>query len=869
MKKILLIDNFDSFTFNLVDYFKQLGCKVEIHRNTMHPAEIENINPDLIVFSPGPSIPSNAGNMMKMIEMYKEKYAMFGVCLGHQAFIEAFGGKLKFIEPVHGKSSEVEHDGKGIFANIPQNFKAGRYHSLVAEEVPDCFEVSAKTGDIVMAIRHKELPIIGVQFHPESVLSMRDGNGFKLIANLICENFIEKTVANHTTPEEQKDYLENLEITAEKLAEFAKSLLPEKLNMPEAIDLCGTGGSGLNRINTSTISAFLANRAGVKIAKHGNKAASGRFGSFDLLEAMEVDFKDPEKDFAHTGLAFIYARQFHPAMKHFAAVRKEIKGKTIFNLLGPLLNPAQPERQIIGVSSKEDMQIMIEACQLLGKKHVLVVHGSDGLDEVTLTGKTFVAELFEGKIKHYEITPEDFGLTRCEFEKIEGGENLKIAQQILNGECQTRHLDLALLNTALILHFTGKAKNYKEALELAQKLAIAPSTKSFKNALKNRALICEFKRKSPSQGQLSEKTPQEVVDFYEANGAAALSILTNKERFNGSVKDLSVKTNLPILMKDFITTKEQIYAGRKHGANAILLIAALLDAKQIDEFIMIARSLKMHALVEVHNKEELEKVLTTKAEIIGVNNRNLETLEIDIRTALKLLPLIPKDKITVAESGYNKDNIHFALADAALIGTALIKDPESLKEMKGKIFKACGIRTKEAAEFCEAHKIPLAGLNFVASSKRKITLEQAKELRPIFQNTLVAGIFQNQDLEEVNRIAAELNLDFVQLSGQESPEYCAQIDKPLIKTITSQDQNDYKAALYIIDGHNPGSGQTHDLSLINIKRPFLIAGGITPDNASRILSRLPNSLGIDVASGIESDGQTDNEKISKLQKSCK
>ncbi len=184
-KKILMIDNFDSFTFNIVDYMEQLGAQVSVYRNDVDPSIIAKINPELIVISPGPSVPKNAGNLMKMIEVSYEKYPIFGVCLGLEALIEFFGGSLKFTTPVHGKSSPIHHDGKTIFTALDQDFPGGRYHSLVADKVPDCFEVSAKVDDLVMAIRHRELPIEGVQFHPESVLTMKKNNGFRLIENVI------------------------------------------------------------------------------------------------------------------------------------------------------------------------------------------------------------------------------------------------------------------------------------------------------------------------------------------------------------------------------------------------------------------------------------------------------------------------------------------------------------------------------------------------------------------------------------------------------------------------------------------------------------------------------------------------------------
>ena len=184
-KKILMIDNFDSFTFNLVDYFQQLGCEVVVYRNDIEVEKVREVDPDLIVLSPGPSVPKNAGNLMAIIAEYADCFPIFGVCLGHEGLVEHFGGSLKFVTPVHGKSSPINHDGQGIFEGIEQDFAAGRYHSLVADAVPDCFEISATTGDLVMAIRHKELPILAVQFHPESILSMKGGNGFQLIKNLV------------------------------------------------------------------------------------------------------------------------------------------------------------------------------------------------------------------------------------------------------------------------------------------------------------------------------------------------------------------------------------------------------------------------------------------------------------------------------------------------------------------------------------------------------------------------------------------------------------------------------------------------------------------------------------------------------------
>lgn len=187
-KNVLVIDNFDSFTFNLVDYFEQLGCDLKTFRNTIAVEEITKIDPDLIVISPGPSVPKNAGNLMAIIKAYYKKYPMFGVCLGHEALIEFFMGSLKFVAPVHGMASPISHDGKGIFKGLDKDFMAGRYHSLVGDKIPKCLQISATHKDLVMAVRHKTLPIEGVQFHPESVLTLKRNNGFNLIKNLIHGN---------------------------------------------------------------------------------------------------------------------------------------------------------------------------------------------------------------------------------------------------------------------------------------------------------------------------------------------------------------------------------------------------------------------------------------------------------------------------------------------------------------------------------------------------------------------------------------------------------------------------------------------------------------------------------------------------------
>ncbi|PYT01551.1 MAG: anthranilate/aminodeoxychorismate synthase component II [Acidobacteria bacterium] len=174
---LLVIDNYDSFTYNLVQYLGELGAEMKIVRNDEVTAdEIENdLRPEKILISPGPGTPNDAGISLEVIERFSDRIPILGVCLGHQAIGQHFGGKVvRAPEPVHGKPVEIRHDGKTIFEGINENFTAGRYHSLVVEResIPDCLEISAESPDgLVMAMRHRSLPIEGVQFHPESILT--------------------------------------------------------------------------------------------------------------------------------------------------------------------------------------------------------------------------------------------------------------------------------------------------------------------------------------------------------------------------------------------------------------------------------------------------------------------------------------------------------------------------------------------------------------------------------------------------------------------------------------------------------------------------------------------------------------------------
>ncbi len=186
-RKVLFIDNFDSFTYNLVDDFCKRNCEAKVYRADTSLEDLrrvaEKFEPDLLLISPGPGNPSSAGVSLSAVEYFKDKVPIFGVCLGHQVIVEYFGGRIGYApEPVHGKPSRVTHNGKGIFTGIENPLQAGRYHSLCSVELPECLEETAEFEGINMGIRHRELPIFGVQFHPESILTPAGG---KIIENVL------------------------------------------------------------------------------------------------------------------------------------------------------------------------------------------------------------------------------------------------------------------------------------------------------------------------------------------------------------------------------------------------------------------------------------------------------------------------------------------------------------------------------------------------------------------------------------------------------------------------------------------------------------------------------------------------------------
>lgn len=499
--KTLIIDNFDSFTYNIFQCVAELGGNPVVFRNdAIGLKEIVDGNYSHIILSPGPGSPDNVkdfGICGSVIQELSGALPILGICLGHQGIISFFGGKIeRASEPMHGKMSEVSVNPEHVlFKHFSQKIRVMRYHSLIGRrsDLPDCLRIISETDDgIIMGIEHRNFPTYGVQFHPESI-GTPDGKqilqnflNVKIVTRLDMEKKFDGMIDNGNSEEEMTDFLVEMAERGETIEEITGAVLSlrkhagifESLGSENVMDTCGTGGSGLSRMNISTTAAFVLAAAGVKIAKHGNKASSGRCGSFDLLEELGVNIalsaQQVSKCIEMFGIGFLYAPLFHPAFKIFAPVRKKIQSKTIFNLVGPLVNPASPSCHLLGTTSIEVAEKLIHVMRNLGYKRAMVVVGENGLDEVTAHGKTFCYELKDENVKSFSFSPEEIGLFVPD-EKGDVGvgskeQNADIFLELLQGVAPVSMQNLLEVNCAFGLYVAGKVETLQEGLVLTRRI---------------------------------------------------------------------------------------------------------------------------------------------------------------------------------------------------------------------------------------------------------------------------------------------------------------------------------------------------------------------------------------------------------------
>src|SRR6266498_2969911 len=512
---LALIDNYDSFTYNLVQYLGELGADIRVFRNDhITLDELIALKPDHLVISPGPGEPiKDSGISPEAVKHFTGKIPVLGVCLGHQCLGAIYGGKVdRAARLMHGKTSSVNHNGQGIFKDIPSPFEGMRYHSLIVyEPVPAELEVLATTAEgEIMALRHREHPTYGVQFHPESILTE---HGKKLLKNfldlkpapvaggeqIMLKPFIAKAInrtdltadeaqdainiimTGQSTPAQIGAYLVALRMKGETIPEIIGSVRAMRANAVKVqlaqsdqpvYDIVGTGGDGAHTFNISTAAAFILAGTGRKVAKHGNRAASSQCGSADVLSALGVNLDLTAEQVARAieeiDIGFMFAPKFHPAMKYAIGPRKEIGQRTIFNILGPLTNPAGANIQLTGVYDANLTEPLAQVLNELGSKAALVIHGANGLDELNTTGVNRVSHLRDGGVETYDLNPADLGLAASTVQDLRGGtpdESAVMMRELLNNKLNGARRDAVLLNAAAAL--AAETGDFKSAIDEA------------------------------------------------------------------------------------------------------------------------------------------------------------------------------------------------------------------------------------------------------------------------------------------------------------------------------------------------------------------------------------------------------------------
>ncbi|NUF27426.1 anthranilate synthase/phosphoribosyltransferase [Gilliamella bombicola] len=527
MANILFIDNVDSFTYNLVDQLRNNKHCVTIYRNTIATdviiEKLSQMQNPILMLSPGPGAPSEAGCMPDLLKRLKGKLPIIGICLGHQAIVESYGGSIVPAGDIlHGKASLIEHDQQAMFKELPNPLPVARYHSLKGENIPKTLTINALCNNVVMAVRNDEDRVCGFQFHPESILTIQ---GVKLLEQTIAwalnppekkeqpkqEAIVDKQEYNiqptlnklylgQTLSQEESKVLFNLIIQGkieptilasavismkvrgekpDEIAGAAQALLEnaDAFDIPDYdfTDIVGTGGDGTNSINISTASAFVAAALGYKVAKHGNRGVSSKSGSSDVLSSLGIRLnmsaEASRQALDELGVCFLFAQQYHSGFRHAAPIRQQLKTRTIFNVLGPLINPSRPKRILLGVYHPDLIKPIAETLKMLNYTHAYVVHGA-GMDEVAIHGATQVAEVKNGEIRYFTITPDDFGLPTFTLKDIEGGtpeQNRDMLLAILQGHGKPAHEAAIAANVAMLMSLFGELdlkQNAQRAIDM-------------------------------------------------------------------------------------------------------------------------------------------------------------------------------------------------------------------------------------------------------------------------------------------------------------------------------------------------------------------------------------------------------------------
>lgn len=515
---IVVIDNYDSFIYNIVQYIGEFYPDIRVFRNdAVTLDQVLAMGPDGIVISPGPGRPEDSRVAIDLLKNPND-IPLLGVCLGHQAIAYVNGGEIVGAKHIiHGKASTIRHNGKHLFEGVPSPFQAIRYHSLVAkrENLPDVLEVTAESDDgEIMGLKVKGRDVYGVQFHPESILTENGKTLIKNFVNLVVEKQQKKQTTRDSsrikeilskvsdrkdlsedeaaemmgflmngliTPSQTGGYLTALKMKGETVDEIAGSAkamyaacVKIETGMDNLVDACGSGGDKSGTFNISTAASMVAAGAGVPMAKHGNRSITSKSGSADVLETLGINIQlSPEeaaRAIREAGIGFVFAPLYHPGMKHAGPTRRELGYRTLFNILGPLVNPAGVKRHVMGVFSKELLDLIAPVFLKLGHVHSMVVHGEGGIDEAAIEGTTYYRTIRNGKVESGELKASDFGLGgKLDHLKVDSAEaSAGLIQRILRGEEKGDPYKAVVLNAGLVIA-VGLDLPFDEAFEKAKR----------------------------------------------------------------------------------------------------------------------------------------------------------------------------------------------------------------------------------------------------------------------------------------------------------------------------------------------------------------------------------------------------------------
>ncbi len=758
--------------------------------------------------------------------------------------------------------------------------------------------------------------------------------------------------------------------TPDEIRGFARAMRslarrPHLPDGPHPVDIVGTGGDGSGSFNISTGSALLAAACGVPVVKHGNRSVSSRCGSADVLEALGLGLPLDEKEagacLAETSFTFLFAPHYHPAMKALVPVRKALGVRTVFNILGPLTNPAEPPYMVVGAFSPDVAGLMAEALAGLPVERAFVVHGEPGWDEATPCGPFLLYDVRPGSVHREERDPAAVGIERCAPQDLAGGDaadNAGGLREALGGRAGP-HQDALALGAGLALEVSGRVRSLAEgveaartaiatgdAAELLERLArfgarasvggapmsdflsrmAAASTERVHAAgvrepledLRRRALrtpapprlrmaaspgafdlVAEVKRKAPSAGALRDLTTDEVAALatgYEQAGAVAISVLTEHAEFGGDLDDLRVAASaapsVPTMRKDFVTDPYQVFEARAAGAGGILLILRILDTETLSRCVQAAGECGLFVLLEAFDEADLQRAGPAAEAgrrlgvdvLVGLNSRDLATLEVDFGRFATLVDRFPPGVARVAESGLRgpADARYVAALgyDAVLVGSALMGSAEpdvmaaamliagrsSVVAGESIWVKICGLHTAAGVRAARECGADAAGFVF-ADSPRRVSAQEAVALATLLPPGVQrVAVFRHASREQIAGVLSIFPADLVQCEPTEEAIRAAAAGGSAFLPVLHDGPNLARQAAVvgtIQGGPGPqavleaagrgGSGIRPDWGhAAELARRYrlVLAGGLAPNNVADAIAAV-RPFGVDVSSGVE------------------